>query len=368
MKKKKITYSQVGDNYATKDPINKLSQTAARSTAIHLKKFGFEEISDSRGESAFVWKQGNIYMASVLECLGTKNLVADAMREITGKTYYDVIAHDTVATFINDLSTVGAKPLVVHAYWAVENNDWLQDRQRMTDFIVGWRDACNFAGVTWGGGETPTLKGILTPGTADLAGSVVGIIGSKKRLITDTKLKQGDRIILLHSNGMNANGVSLARAIAKKLPKGYATKLSSGKLYGEAILQKTNIYAQLVQELLDEGVNIHYITNITGHGLRKIMRARQKFTYVLEKIFEPQELFLFIQKQANISDEEMYQTYNMGMDYALFIAKKDVKKTLKICQKHDYQALDAGYIEDGERQVVIKPKNIVYKSETLDLR
>lgn len=366
--KKKITYSQVGDNYATKDPVNKLSQTAARDTGKNLQKYGFEEISDTRGESAFVWKQGNIYMASVLECLGTKNLVADAMREITGKTYYDVIAHDTVATFINDLSTVGAKPLAVHAYWAIEDNTWLQDKQRMTDFIIGWRDACNLAGATWGGGETPTLKGIVAPGTADLAGSVVGIIRSKKRLITDTKLKAGDRIILLKSNGMNANGVSLARAIAKKIPQGYATKLANGKMYGEEILRKSNIYAPLVQELLDQGINIHYITNITGHGLRKIMRARQQLTYVLEKIFEPQELFLFIQKQANLTDDEMYQTYNMGMDYALFIPKKDVKNALSVCKKLRFQALDAGYVSNGDRQVVIKPKNIVYKSQTLDLR
>lgn len=368
MKKKKITYSQVGDNYATKDPINKLSQTAARDTGKNLRKYGFEEISDTRGESAFVWKQGNIYMASVLECLGTKNLVADAMREVTGKTYYDVIAHDTVATFINDLSTVGAKPLTVHAYWAIEDNTWLQDRQRMTDFIIGWRDACNLAGATWGGGETPTLKGIVTPGTADLAGSAVGIIPSKKRLITDTKLKAGDRIILLKSNGMNANGVSLARAIAKKIPQGYATKLANGKMYGEEILKKSNIYAALIQELLDQGINIHYITNITGHGLRKIMRARQQLTYVLEKIFEPQELFLFIKKHANLTDRDMYETYNMGMDYALFVAKKDVKKTLEICKRHRYQALDAGYVDKGDRRVVIKQKSIVYTSESLDLR
>ena len=85
MKSKKITYAQVGDNYDTKGPIKKLAQVAASQTGIHLKKHGFEEIKDSRGESAYVWKQGNILMASVVEGLGTKNLVADDMRKVTEK-------------------------------------------------------------------------------------------------------------------------------------------------------------------------------------------------------------------------------------------------------------------------------------------
>ena len=103
---KTITYSQIGDDYSTKDPIKKLAQTAALSTAKNLKN-GFEEVSQSRGESAYVWKQGDIYMASVIEGLGTKNLIADEMRKVTGKTYYDIVAHDTVASIINDLASSG---------------------------------------------------------------------------------------------------------------------------------------------------------------------------------------------------------------------------------------------------------------------
>ena len=194
--KKKITYAQVGDNYDTKDPVKKLAQVAARKTAINLRKAGFTEISDTRGESAFVWKQENILMASVVEGLGTKNLVADSMREVTDRTYYDVIGHDTVATIINDLATVGAKPLVIHAYWAIEDNSWLHDEERMKDFIFGWKSACDFSGATWGGGETPTLKGVIQPNTVDLGGSAIGIINSPNRLITDKKLSIGDRIFL----------------------------------------------------------------------------------------------------------------------------------------------------------------------------
>ncbi len=374
---KKITYAQVGDDYYTKDPINKLSQKAARATGVNLKKAGYGEISDTRGESAFVWKQGNILMASVIECLGTKNLIADSMRKITGKiedpersrrTYYDVIAQDTVATFINDLSTVGAKPLVVHAYWAVEDNSWLHDKKRMTDFINGWKKACDLADATWGGGETSTLKGIITPQTVNLGGSVVGIVKSEKRLVTDQKLKNADRIVLIRSNGINANGISLARKVSEKLPNGYGTKINKNKMYGEALLTPTNIYAKVIQDILDNGVDIHYIVNITGHGLRKIMRARKNFTYQIEKLFPPQEVFKFIQKHANLNDYEMYQTYNMGQDYAIFVAQRDVKKAQSIISKNKFHSLDAGVVSRGPRQVILKPKNITFTSETLDLR
>lgn len=372
MKKKTITYSQVGDNYETKDPVKKLIQVSARETGKNLKKHGFSEISDSRGESAFVWQQGNILMASVVEGLGTKNLIADGMRiadsERSRRTYYDVIGHDTIATVINDLVTVGAKPLVIHAYWAIEDNEWLSDKTRMTDLIKGWKSACDLAEASWGGGETATMKQIVVPGTCELAGSAVGIIQDKKKLITDKKLKTGDRILLLKSNGVNANGISLTRAIAKKLPKGYATKMENGTMYGEALLTKTNIYAKLVQDILDAGIDIHYISNITGHGLRKIMRARQNFTYIIEKILQPQEVFNFIQKHANLSDEEMYGTYNMGMDYAIFLPKKDVKKAQAIVVKNKFKSIDAGYVEKGEKQVIIKPKNITFKSDRLNLR
>ena len=358
-----LTYSEVGDDYSTKDPIKKLAQISAATTGKNLKD-GFEEVRESRGESAYVWKQGDIYMASVIEGLGTKNLVADKMRKITGKSYYDIVGHDTVATIINDLISVGAKPLTLHAYWAIEDNSWLKDEERVADLISGWTEACNLASVSWGGGETPTLKGILIPDAVELGGSAVGII---RKLITDKQLRAGDRILLLKSTGLNANGISLARAVAEKLPEGYETKLNDGSFYGEAILTKSNIYAKLIQDLLNS-VDIHYISNITGHGLRKIMRSSRQFTYVIEKLFDPQQVFLFIQKHANISDFEMYQTYNMGQDYAIFIPASDVEKAQEIISQNGFEGLDAGYLAEGERKVIIKPKNVTFEGKTLDLR
>lgn len=368
MKKQKITYYESGVSYASMDPIKRLAQKASKETAAYLLKSGFKEIEDTKGESAYVWKQGDIFMASVIEGLGTKNLVADAMRPITGKTYYDIIGHDTIAAIINDLTTVGAKPLVMHAYWAVGDSKWLDDNERVADLIKGWKSGCDLAEISWGGGETPTLNGIINPNTIDLGGSAVGIIDNKKHLLTDKKLRSGDRILMLRSNGVNANGISLTRAIADQLQEGYATKLQDGTLYGDALLTKTNIYAKLIQDLLNNNIDIHYISNITGHGLRKIMRAKQEFTYVLEKIFKPQEIFLFIQKHAGLSEKEMYGTYNMGMDYAIYLPKEDLKKTQTIIRQSGFESIDAGYIMTGKRQVIIRQKNIILEGESLNLK
>ncbi|MBI3887472.1 M24 family metallopeptidase [Candidatus Microgenomates bacterium] len=368
MKKQKISYEQSGVNYEELDPAKTLAQKAGKETSKHLTNYGFEEMTATRGESAFVWKQKSTYMASVTESLGTKNLVADAMRKITGKTYYDVIGYDTIATALNDLTAVGAKPLVVTAFWAVGKSSWFNDLERTTDLVNGWKHACDDAQATWGGGESPSYNDIVNLDTIALGGSVVGIIPSKKRVLTDKRLKTGDRILLLKSTGINANGLSLTRAIAKKLPKGFGTKLPSGRLFGEAVLDKTNIYAKLIQDLLDAGIDLHYISNITGHGLRKLMRARGNFRYVVEKLFEPQEVFTFIQQQAGLSDYEIYETYNMGQDYAIFLPEKDVKKAQAIVKKNKFVSLDAGYITKGNKQVVIKPKDIVYKGETLQVR
>ncbi len=365
---KKITYSKSGVNYLQLDAAKKIAQNSAKKTSQYLQKVSMREIPETRGESAFVWKQDNVLMATVTESLGTKNLVADQMRKITGKTYYDVIGNDTVAAIINDLTAVGAKPLVITALWAVGQSAWFEDQMRIKDLTDGWRSACDLAEVTWGGGESPAYSDIVSKETIALAGSAVGIVKSQNRLALGKNIKAGDRILLLKSNGINANGISLTRAIAKKLPNGYATKLPSGKMFGDAILTKTNIYAKLIQNLQDAGIDIHYISNITGHGLRKIMRAEEKFTYVIEKLFDPQEIFLFIQKNAGFSDYDAYETYNMGQDYAIFLPAKDIKAAQEIIKKNKFESLDAGFVKKGTRQVVIKPKNITFKGETLDLR
>lgn len=354
-----ITYESSGVKYSAIDPLKILAQRAAAKTG---------GLSAFRGESAYVWEEKDCYRAMVVEGLGTKNLVADAMREVTGKTCYDAIAQDTVAMIVNDLITVGAKPEVVNAYFAVGDSRWFEDRKRARDLVRGWTRACTLAGAVWGGGETPSLKGIVKPDTIDLAGSAVGIIKPKKRLLLGKNIQSGDSIILVESSGIHANGLTLARAIADKLPGGYATKLSDGTMYGEALLRPTLIYARLIEALFHGGIDIHYAVNITGHGWRKLMRAKRNITYMVELIPKPPPLFDFIARQANLAALEMYATFNMGAGFAIYAPERDAARVIAISKRLNMKAWKAGYVTSGKHQVVIKPKGIAYTAETLKIR
>ena len=273
----KLTYKQSGVNYDSLDSLKRMAQKAAKSTVKNLPP-NITEISESRGESAYVLDIGDKYLAIVEEGLGTKTLVADAMHALTGKTYYDHIAQDTVATMVNDLITVGAKPISIMAYWSTGAALWFENTQRMKDLVDGWEQACHMSGVVWGGGETPTLTGIVEQNSIELAGAAVGIIEPKSRLSLGDKLVGGDAIVVFESSGIHANGLTLARKVAEQLPQGYKTPIAGGRMYGDALLDPTIIYAKLIQNLFDVGVDIHYMADITGHGWRKIMRHNKKFT------------------------------------------------------------------------------------------
>ncbi|MBI2022735.1 phosphoribosylformylglycinamidine cyclo-ligase [Candidatus Daviesbacteria bacterium] len=360
------SYSAAGVKYEIMDPVKKLAQEKAKETSKNLSSG--QVLEDSRGESAFVWEEEDSYRAFVIEGLGTKNLVADEVSKITGKTYYGAIAQDTVAMIINDLIVVGAKPQVLNAYFAVGNSDWFNDKSRNNALIEGWVKACNMAGVVWGGGETPTLKGIVNPETIELAGSAVGEIKPKSRLILGDKIQIGDSIILIESSGIHANGLTLTRTIAEKLPDGFATKLDNGESFGEALLKPTHLYAKVVQDLFEEEVDIHYMVNITGHGFRKLMRARQEFSYIITQRPPIPQVFKFIQEKSGLSDEEMYATFNMGVGFAVLLPKEDIEKAQDIAKKHGFNSWNAGVVEEGQKQVVIKPLNITFSSESLGVR
>jgi len=369
MSKKNINYSQTGVNYKSLDPLKILAQIKAKATAKNLNRFGMSEIDESRGESAYVWKiEDNIYKAFVIEGLGTKNLIADEVRKITGKTYYDSIGKDTVAAIVNDLIVVGADPQVINAYFAVGDADWFLDEERSKDLVEGFAKACDEAGAVWGGGETPALKGIINPETIDLGGSAIGVIKGEERLVLGDKLQAGDVIILIESSGIHTNGATLARAIADKLQDGYLTKLSDGKTFGESLLTPEHIYANLVRDVFEADVFPHYMVHITGHGWRKLMRAKKNFTYVINQLPDQLPIFKFIQEKSGNNDKEMYETFNMGAGFALFTNAKDAEKIIEIARENNLKAWNAGIVETGEKQVIINPKNITFNEESLQVR
>src|SRR5690606_25792896 len=124
------------------------------------------------------------YLAHVEEGLGTKNLVADAVQKLTGKShYYHAIGIDTVATIVNDLITCGALPISIAMHAAVGDAAWFEDQDRASDLAAGFAEGCRRAGAVWGGGETPALRGMVEPHAIVLAGSAIGRINPKDNRI-----------------------------------------------------------------------------------------------------------------------------------------------------------------------------------------
>lgn len=363
-----LSYEQAGVNYDLIDPLKVTAQRAAAATAVHLASHGFTEVAASRGESAYVVDVGPFYLASIVECLGTKTLVADEMARLTGKSYYDGIAQDTIAMAINDLITVGATPLVVQAYWAAGGSDWFGDHQRAQALVAGWKRACEVCSVAWGGGETPALAGIVEEGRIDLAASCTGLINPKERLSVGDKLGAGDAIILLASSGIHANGLSLARKLVERLPDGYLTEISPGVTYGEALLAPTVLYSPVTEALWKAGITPHYCANITGHGWRKLLRHPSELTYRIHTVPPVTPVLKFIQEQARQDDREAYSTLNMGAGFAIFVKAEDAERTVEFARAQGIAAWNAGVVEAGPKQVLIEPLDIAYSNDDLQLR
>ena len=143
-------YAAAGVRYATIDRGKIDAQRAAAATGATLARHGLAEVAESRGESAYVIDVGDHFVSTVSEALGTKNLVADAVRALTGRSHYDAIARDTVATILNDLCTVGGAPATLTAYWGAGRSEWFEDEARLADLVAGWAAACAEAGVVMG--------------------------------------------------------------------------------------------------------------------------------------------------------------------------------------------------------------------------
>ncbi len=363
-----LSYEQAGVDYDQIDPLKVAAQRAAAATGAHLAAHGFAEVAASRGESAYVVDVGPFFLASIVECLGSKALVADAMYELTGTSHYDSIAQDTIAMAINDLITVGATPLVVQAYWAAGGSEWFGDATRSAALVAGWKRACDACGVAWGGGETPALAGIVAEGRIDLAASCTGIVSPKQRLSVGDRLGAGDAIVLLASSGIHANGLSLARKLTERLPQGYLTPVLPGLSYGEALLAPTLLYSPVTEALHRAGITPHYAANITGHGWRKLLRHAAELTYRIHTVPEVPPVLRFIQQHAHQGDREAYSTFNMGAGFALFVAAADAERCVEVARAQGVMAWHAGQVEAGAKQVLIEPLAIRYGADDLQLR
>lgn len=376
--KKKDAYAAAGVDYDDVDPAKVHFLKEALGTLAHarnLRRHGYDDVAWSRGESVHLIKGHGHYLGMVIEGLGTKNLAVDGLQrsvsvgdqcaiasavsrvQMPAVRSWEGIGQDVIAMIVNDMATLGIAPLVVGMHLAAGDGSWFKDEERCLAYARGFARGCALARCAWGCGETPILKGIVEPGTVELSGAAYGI-ADKKRVIRGN-VEAGDAIVLLSGTGIHANGLTLARKIAESVRGGYLAPLDDGTLYGPALLAPTPIYSDLVQDLLDAGVEIHYGINITGHGWRKLMRLREPFTYAIEKIPTPQPVFRFIQEHGKVDVREMYGTFNMGAGFALILPTKEVKRVKRLAPSHGVEALEAGYVEkpmkDKLRRVVIGP-------------
>ncbi len=363
-----LSYEQAGVVYDLIDPVKVSAQHAAAATARHLAAHGFAEIAASRGESAYVVDVGPFYLASIVECLGSKAIVADEWAALTGQSCYDAIAQDTIAMAVNDLITVGATPLIVQAYWGAGGSDWFTDAARAQALVDGWRRACDRCGVAWGGGETPALAGIVEPGRIDLAAACTGIVNPKERLSVGERLAPGDAIVLLDSSGIHANGLSLARKLVERLPQGWLSEVESGLSYGAALLAPTVLYSPVTEALWQAGIAPHYCANITGHGWRKLLRHAKALRYRIHTLPPVPPVLRFIQHHAGHDDRQAYSTLNMGAGFALFVAAADAERVVAIAQAQGVGARVAGLVEDGAKELIIEPLSLRFGDDALKLR
>lgn len=359
-------YSSAGVDYKTLDAGKRDALGAAVATSQVLGAHGGRALDDSRGEPAFVFELGGQTLGFVLEGLGTKSIIARLVEEQLDVMAFDNVAYDTVAAIVNDLCCVGALPVVVNAYFATGSSSWYAKRARHAALLAGWQRGCLDAGAAWGGGESPSLPGLVAGQDIELAGSAIGVIAGGKPVLGEA-LVAGDELVFVASSGLHANGSSLARTVASELPDRYATRLASGRTLGESLLDPSVIYVPLVRALLLGAAPVHYLSHITGHGLLKLMRPRHQLTYRVERLPDAPEVLRFLADQAGMSPREAYSTFNMGVGFAVYCERGSGDAIVRTATELGLAAHVAGTVEAGPRRVILSELELVLAGEDLDL-
>jgi phosphoribosylformylglycinamidine cyclo-ligase len=361
------SYRAAGVDYDALDAAKRLAMASALASSPALLAHGARASDASRGEPAFVFELAGRQLALVVEGLGTKSMIASRVLEQLRVDRFADVAYDTVAAIVNDLVCVGALPLVVNAYFATGSSDWYAHGERAAALMDGWARACADAGCTWGGGESPSLPGLLAEDEIELAGAAVGALPESTPAILGDELAAGDEIVLVGSSGLHANGASLARLIAGRLEHGYATRLADGTTLGEALLEPSVIYVPLVAELLRAGVRPTYLSHVTGHGLLKLMRPARALSYRVQRLPEVPAVLEFLVEQAGLDAAAAFSTFNMGSGFAVYCRPGDTDAVLNAAARLGLSALAAGRVEDGPREVVLEPVGVRFGGEQLEL-
>lgn len=274
-------------------------------------------------------------LVSSTDGVGTKLKVAIEV----GK--HDTIGIDLVAMSVNDLVVQGAEPLFFLDYFACSK----LDVDVASDVIKGIADGCKQAGCALIGGETAEMPGMYSAGDYDLAGFAVGAVERDEILPKETKA--GDVLLGLASSGLHSNGYSLARYILQKNSLKFSDKFSDDKTIGEALLTPTKIYVKSCLKAVKTG-KIKALAHITGGGLTEnLPRVLSKNTKpnIDFKSWARPEIFPYLQKLGNVTDEEMHRTFNCGIGMVLVVEKTNADEVEALLERAGESIFVIGKLE-----------------------
>jgi phosphoribosylformylglycinamidine cyclo-ligase len=301
------------------------------------------------GYFANVIDVGGIGLAISTDGVGSKSVIAQMMRR------YDTIGIDCVAMNVNDLLCVGARPISLVDYIAVEDSD----AEMLGAIAIGLAAGAKQAGVSISGGEISPLKDVMRG--FDLVGTAIGIV-PLDRIITGRDLVPGDVIIGIESSGIHSNGLTLARHVFFK-----QRRLSVDHVFpelgiplGEELLHPTLIYVPEILEIISKIPTVKALINITGDGLLNLPRVDAKVGFTIDELPPVPPIFRLIQKHGGVSDAEMYQVYNMGIGFCVIVAEADLDAALSILQRRSRCAQIIGRtIEDNTKGVYLPRQRLV---------
>lgn len=288
----------------------------------------------------------NPVLVSSTDGVGTKLKIAFLMNK------HNTVGIDLVAMSVNDILTSGARPLFFLDYFATGK----LSTKTAGDVIKGIANGCKMAGCSLIGGETAEMPGFYSKGEYDLAGFAVGL-ADRGKIINGSEITSGDILIGLSSSGLHSNGYSLARKlffdIKKYSPKKHIKDLSCS--IGEELLKPTKIYVKSVLKVLQH-FNIKGIAHITGGGitenLPRIVPGAKKLRLIIERgSWKALPIFNLIQTLGNVSESEMYKTFNMGIGLILVVNRAEASRIVKKFNQLGENAFIIGQVEKGPREV-----------------
>ena len=279
-------------------------------------------------------------LVSGTDGVGTKLDIACKKRK------FDTVGIDCVAMCVNDILCHGAKPLFFLDYIACGK----LEAEVSSDLVKGVAEGCIKSQCSLIGGETAEMPGMYKEGDYDIAGFAVGIVDKDKK-INGKDIKSGDKLIGIASSGVHSNGYSLIRKVFKNLDEDF-----NGKAIWEELLTPTKIYVKPVLSLLEK-FNIKGMAHVTGGGFYENlprMLSKEGLSIVINKnSYEIPEIFKKLM-ELGVKEEEMYNTFNMGIGFVLCVDEDEVEEVLKELSKQGEKAFEIGYINAGGEGVCIK--------------